>query len=545
MKLCRAKRPLSFALLTTCPLIMAAQGFQWVRSLGGGDYDQAMDIQADGSGNMWSTGYVIGPSTSDCSTVNGIGGADVSVIKLDAFGNCLLSFIDGGPQGDEVGQGIATDVNGNVYITGSYTSVANFGGTSIPTNGMADMFIVKYNTNGVQQWVAHGGGGFDDEGRAVSVDTAGNVFVCGYFRNTATFGAFSLASSGNRDAFLAKLDANGNFAWAVKAGGNGGEEALAVATDIAGNAFTTGYFSSAIASFGQASVATNGGADLFVAKYDPAGACLWVRNGGGITSDQGNDVVADALGNCYVTGWVVGDTVTFDGTVSITNGTFEDAVLARYDALGNLDWVITTGGADVDQGTGLALNTKNEPVLTGNFSGAGTFGGTLLSSSGGVDVFVAVYDTTGSGLWALAAGGLNYDPAGKVTVDAQDGVTINGGYDQQALFGAFPITSIASTDHYMARIGEIISGVDGTPQPEAVFSLLWDQNNGMLTITGTGSTGSGVPLTYRAFDSSGRLVLYGHAALPHAIDLSCYAPGLYTIRLNDATHTASGRIMKF
>ncbi len=544
MKPC-AKRPLSFVLITICPLINTAQSFQWVRSLGGSDYDQAKDIQVDGSGNVWSTGYVIGPSTSDCSTLNGIGGADVSVVKLDGLGNCLLSFIDGGPQGDEVGQGIATDVNGNAYITGSYTSVANFGGTSIPTNGMADMFIVKYNTNGVQQWVAHGGGLLDDEGRAVSVDAAGNVFVCGYFRNTATFGAFSLTSSGNRDAFLAKLDANGNYLWAAKAGGIGGEEALAVATDPLGNAFVTGFCSSGLTYFGPIGLPTNGGADLFLAKYDPSGTCIWARNGGGGTSDQGNDVAVDALGNSYVVGWVNGDTVVFDGATLITNGIFEDVVLARYTAVGNLDWVITTGGTDVDQGTGVALNTKNEPVITGNFSGTGTFGGALLSTSGGVDVFVAAYDTTGAGLWSLAGGGLNYDPAAKVTVDAQDGIYINGGYDQQAVFGALPITSIFSADHYMARIGEIVSGVYGTPQPEAVFTLLWDQDNGILTITGSGFAAIAGPLTYQAFDSSGRLVLYGQTALHHAVDLSSFAPGLYTIRVNAAAHTASGRIMKF
>ncbi|MFZ1687924.1 MAG: hypothetical protein WAU70_10910, partial [Flavobacteriales bacterium] len=90
-------------------MLLTAQSFQWVRSLGGNDYDQAKDIHVDGSGHVWSTGYVIGPSTSGCSTINGIGGVDASVTKLDGAGNCLLSFIDGGPQGDEVGQGITTD----------------------------------------------------------------------------------------------------------------------------------------------------------------------------------------------------------------------------------------------------------------------------------------------------------------------------------------------------------------------------------------------------------------------------------------------------
>ncbi|MBK9195205.1 MAG: T9SS type A sorting domain-containing protein [Flavobacteriales bacterium] len=87
--------------------------------------------------------------------------------------------------------------------------------------------------------------------------------------------------------------------------------------------------------------------------------------------------------------------------------------------------------------------------------------------------------------------------------------------------------------------------MDGTPQPEAVFTLLWDQDNGILTITGSGFAAIAGPLTYQAFDSSGRLVLYGQTALHHAVDLSSFAPGLYTIRVNAAAHTASGRIMKF
>ncbi|MFZ1688798.1 MAG: SBBP repeat-containing protein, partial [Flavobacteriales bacterium] len=268
--------------------------------------------------------------------------------------------------------------------------------------------------------------------------------------------------------------------------------------------------------------------------------CLWVRNGGGITSDQGNDVAVDSFGNSYVIGWAVGDTVLFDSTTLITNGIFEDAVMARYDPLGNLDWVVNMGGTDVDQGTGVALNTKDQPVITGNFSNSGTFGGTLLTTSGGVDVFVAAYDTSGVGLWALAAGGPGYDPSGKVAVDDQDGIYINGGYDQQALFGALPITSIGSADHYVSRIGDVISGVDGTTNVETTFSVLWHQDNNMLEITGTKS-----PFSYRAYDSAGKLVLHGQTTLPHVLDMSAYAPGLYTVLLNTASQVARAQFVKF
>ena len=113
-----------------------------------------------------------------------------------------------GSQMIDEGTDISTDDAGNV--TGYFSGTTDFGGIIESSAGITDVFVMKYNTNGVLQWVRTGGGTGNDRGSAIHADNIGNCYVTGYFYGTASFSGTIITSQGAQDIFIAKYDSNGN-----------------------------------------------------------------------------------------------------------------------------------------------------------------------------------------------------------------------------------------------------------------------------------------------------------------------------------------------
>ena len=178
------------------------------------------------------------------------------------------------------------------------------------------------------------------------------------------------------------------FGWADRAGSPTGEDhGLAIATDQSGDAYVTGGFAGT-ADFGPGPGATTltsaGDVDIFLAKYSPAGAVLWVKHIGGPSSDAGRSLVVDGSGNVYLTGdfyqsAVFGAGEPNQATLTATGYNVFVAKLASDS--GNLAWVRQYGGTGAfNYGNGLALDRGGDLYLTGVFSGDAAFGTNTLSS---------------------------------------------------------------------------------------------------------------------------------------------------------------------
>src|SRR5690606_27459863 len=131
----------------------------------------------------------------------------VFVAKVSTQGQYLWAVIGGGTS-NEYAQGIAVDTLGNAYITGYFDGLATFGGTSIaPLN--EDLFVAKLNPQGQYLWAIKGGGASNDRGQGIAVSTSGSLYITGNFQNQATFGSTTLNSVGDDDVFVSKLDLQG------------------------------------------------------------------------------------------------------------------------------------------------------------------------------------------------------------------------------------------------------------------------------------------------------------------------------------------------
>jgi hypothetical protein len=112
--------------------------------------------------------------------------------------------------------------------------------------GIADGFVAKYDKDGNYVWAKSIGGNGFDQAYGVAVDNNDNVYVTGYFVNSADFNSGAspaiLTSAGLNDAFLAKYDANGNYVWANHIGSGEQDQSMGVDVDAVGNVCVTGHF---------------------------------------------------------------------------------------------------------------------------------------------------------------------------------------------------------------------------------------------------------------------------------------------------------------
>ena len=303
---------------------------------------------------------------------------------------------------------IVTDENGNSYVTGYFSGTAQFGSFSLNSAGGEDIFIAKYNPRGVCLWAKSAGGTDIDHGRAVSIDKQGNLYVTGFFKDTATFDTTNLVSRGGSDIFIAKYTQNGNIIWSKKAGGtNGGTEdgGFGICNDNAGNIYVTGVFSgtSTFDSF----FLTHGG--TFIARYDSVGNCVWAKqsNNSSLHDPAKGIQLSPSNESIYVTGYFV-NFISFGSDTLAATGGNQDIYLTKLDTSGNFLWGRNVGGAyNNDFGRDLTLDPNENIYLIGSFQNTATFGTntTITSSPFSRDnVFIAKYDSSGNFKWVDKVG---------------------------------------------------------------------------------------------------------------------------------------------
>ncbi|APR86953.1 Hypothetical protein A7982_12302 [Minicystis rosea] len=199
---------------------------------------------------------------------------DLFVMKLDASGNHLWSK---GYEGFGSGvSAIAADSAGNVVVAGSYYSTIEFGGGPLADGNGGAAFVVKLDQHGNHLWskgLTYSGVPFASSGNCMALDASDNVLVAGGFSGTVDLGGGPIVSahlpnSGKVDAFLLKLDPEGNHLWSRGYGCDSYCAASGVAVDELGNAFLTGWFEGTI-DLGGGPLTSAGGKDVFVAKLAP------------------------------------------------------------------------------------------------------------------------------------------------------------------------------------------------------------------------------------------------------------------------------------
>ncbi|HLF62138.1 MAG TPA: SBBP repeat-containing protein [Saprospiraceae bacterium] len=355
----------------SCPLdldlfilkLTDAGDFVWVSQIGAPDgNDIGTTIALGPNEEVYVAGHVASNSSADVDFDPGTGiylvdispvGAVTFLLKLDSDGafiwvdpftsSCVSAFGCGAFRYNKVYiNGLTVDATGQVFAAGSFSCNTDFDPSTVtltvsPVGGQ-NSFILKLNASGGLEWVKQFGGNPNDANDIV-LDGSGNIYTTGTFQKTVDFDPNATTKnlksfSNSNDIYVSKLNASGNYVWAVQMGGTGYDNGTSIDLDGSGNVYTTGSFSGN-GDFNPATakytLKSAGGSDVFVSKLNTSGAFAWAVRWGGISNDNSKSIDVDASNNVYNTGEFLA-TVDFDpggGTLSLTSLGGKDVYLHK------------------------------------------------------------------------------------------------------------------------------------------------------------------------------------------------------------------------
>lgn len=450
----------------------------------GGDFDnQNTDIAVDDNGypyvlgNLTATGAQFGSTT--------LASTGVFVAKLDPAGTWLWAVAGGNGTvlGGCTGTSLAVQGDGSALaITGRFKGSVRFGPFAVATTSVnnTDAFVARLDGAGNWLWVQRGGGSQYDQGRTVALDAGGNVFCTGdYSSSTATFGptALPLTPAGGivvapSDIFVVRLDAAGNWLWALSVGSNDIDTAVGLAVGSDGNAYVAGNYQGATVTLGSTTLSHrnfNGqpSNELFVAKLTPAGTWLWATRAGGAYGAMGisqavnlvgRDLAVDAANNPCVTGSLqvganVGTSATaYFGTNTLLATLSNDLFVARLTAGGTWQWALKATGTGTDRGRGIASSSTGTVYVAGDFaSNQFTLGSSVLTLGGVTDLVLAELSSSGTVQRVATARGRGQSEASALASDAAGNTYVVGNFRSEITLGNTTLSSLGDRDIVVAK----------------------------------------------------------------------------------------------
>ncbi len=492
----------------------------WGTYYGGAGAEGAEACSTDALNNVYMTGTTNQNSGTVMATVgshqttNG-GGLDAFLAKFNSAGVRQWSTHYGGA-GDEYGYSCPVDAAGNIYMAGVTTTSV---GTTIATvgshqqnygGGIEDAFLVKFNAAGVRQWGTYYGDTQYETAYSAAIDLAGNVYISGITGSTAnisTPGAHQpIYGGGVKDAFLIKFNPAGVRQWGTYYGGTGDDMSYSCAVDVNSNVFLTGETSTnsgtSIATAISHQPINAGGRDAFLAKFNSSGVRQWGTYYGGTSDDLGRRAAIDKLGNIYLPG----NTQTVGGTVIATVGSHQpnygggtfDAFLVKFNTSGVRQWGTYYGDANGDFAWSCSVDTINNFVYIGGYSGStsniGTANAHQPNCAGSMDGMLVQFDLNGVRQMGTYYGGSLYDTGWHTAVDLAGSVYLAGyaysntGTDIATTNGHQPIYGGGvDTDAFLVKFSDCNLPPSPTNSTPPNGQLICAGSNATLSATGTGT----------------------------------------------------------
>jgi hypothetical protein len=388
------------------------------------------------------------------------------------------------------------DASGNIYVTG----------VARGSSGTLDYVTIKYNSSGVQQWIAeyNGPGNAMDEAHAIAIDASGNnIYVTGWSYGDSTTGF---------DYATIKYNSSGTRLWTARynnSGANGTDEAFDVGVDNAGNVYVTGtsdgtsgtsaattikYNSSGVQQIarrytgsggvnaayaiwvsptagiiyvtGYAYQGTSADFNFVTIKYNSAVTQRWAvqYNGPASKYDEARALAIDPQGNVYVTGY----------SLTATPGNFDYSTV-KYDSTGAQKWAKNYNGTgnDIDKANTIKLDAVSNVYVTGKSVGTGT---------NAEDILTIKYDKSGNLKWTARynSPSNNYDEGKAIAIDANRNVYITG----------YSYTTGSSNDYITLKydstgVQQWVTKYNGTGNNADLAAAILLDNSGNVFITGS------------------------------------------------------------
>lgn len=413
----------------------------WAVALGAQDHASPTEVVLDNAGNIYIGGAFKTALPGSGTSLTTKGNFDLFVAKLSSQGK-VLWVITGGGAGNDTVHAVSLDPGGGVLVGGYFQKSMTLGGKTYPGTKQ-DAFVARIKSGSSVDWVRTFGG-VDTTGLAdMVVDEANDViWITGKVWGKVKLGSDEFTSK-NLDTYVARLSAKSGVAQkALLIQGSQAEVPAALALVPGGGVVVTGSFGGAkgftgvyTLDIGGTQLTCQGELDVYVTRINAnADKVLWATSVGSAGIDESRDVLVDAKGNIYLSGFHGGAMTV--GSTKLTFGGVYDLFVAKLWPGGGFSWAISSTGSSVAEGSRLASFSKDQLLLAGHYKGADTLGGKQLANRGNRDVLLARLATSDGGVKAIAtAGGASLDHPLGLAVDSQGMTHITGLIQGSATFG--------------------------------------------------------------------------------------------------------------
>lgn len=380
------------------------------------------------------------------------------------------------------------DPAGFVYLTGYFRGTADFmPGPAVmnkTSKGGKDIFMGKYDPNGMMMWVYTFGSPTDDWGTGIEASILGNIHLTGVFNgivNMSTTATFNIGATGQDDIFSAKYNSDGMLQWAYRLGSFEPEQTTAVRVDPPGNLHMAGTHR---ASFdmnpgpGVYNTIVQGLSDVFVCKWSENAIFQWGRSFGSPLNDTMRALEIDRLENVYVAGTYGREMDIDPGTPVVKvgfRGGEHDFFVSKFDALGTYRKSINIGGTGNDFARGVAVDDNLNLFVAGDFEGTVDFdpNDTVtyeITAKGTRDAFIMCLDSAFKLKWVHTLGA-----AGQSVMAVGVGVDVGGSPYLAGMFtGTIDLDPSDSTQNFSSKGGWDIF----TNRFDSTGKLLWAKSYG-------------------------------------------------------------------
>lgn len=352
--------------------------------------------------------------------------------------------------------GITTDSQGNAYWAGSASGTVDFGCGTLSVGNTIAGFVAKVDANGICQWVRGITVGFNEAwAYGIAIDAQDRIYVTGSYDGNADFGnGVLLNSMGSDDIFLARYDVDGTCLWARRGGSSGSsDEARGIAVSDSGDVFITGISGGSTITFDNISIPNPANyRQVIIARYDSTGTVQWAKASTGTAQGKSARAITVANKRLFVTGHAAFNNASFDGLPLLPATNTIGMYTLACDLDGNGLWARSYVGGD-NEGFGISADTLGNLFVVGRMWGDLYLpDDTLASVSDNDDIMLVAMDQNGDHRWAKSTGSTQRDVAWGVVADGVGNAYVAAHFQQTIDFFGTPFTVLGSEDILISKI---------------------------------------------------------------------------------------------
>jgi hypothetical protein len=474
----RVLQILTITLVTTLSIFSShtnaqeTEGWKQLHHIGGTGSDFSYAITTDQQGRLIATSNAYSDIQFEDATYTNGGNGDGVIVRYKRDGSFdWYNAIQG--SGDEIIYDVATDRDGNVYVTGKFNGVTQFGDQQpITSNGGSDLYVAKLDANGQWAWIKTIGGAENDFARGVTVDSQGRVSISGQVSGDLTIDGETVATSNNQDVIIAQWSTEGVLNWYEILGGDSETYPYAIESDPDGNLYAVGQFNNT-ATFQDEEMTSTGYYDIYIIKMTANGSVEWTQQSKGYYSEQAYDLAVNDEGQVFITGFF-SDKADFGYTQLQSRGA-DDSFIAKLDTDGTYLWAQSGGGTGWDYGRSVTINRRGNAVVTGDYKGLAHFGSEQLTATGGdfdTDIFMVEYSPNGEVITAQTVGDTNSNFGYSIISDQAGSLYLSGIFFNEITLGEETATGLGENDVFIGKYGagnlDLYSNTDVSIQDDTV-----------------------------------------------------------------------------